>query len=726
MKQSIVIVLVLTSLTSAFVSAQTSELSKMPLAELQARVKSGEPEAMVQLATRYHMGTGVPQDNARYGSLMDQAAKAGADIARGYCARYGRSQPRNRDLAFSLFQKAADRGEPLALCYLADCNTWGHGTKRDLPKAHALLEQATASGEPEVIAALAKAQFFGTGTVKSEAAALATLLSAKDSGSAAIAQEIADNYWKGYGTERDEAQAEHYALLALKGGMRSLFDEIIKSYSQGPGISKANALLRRAGEQGDAGSWLKLAENHGHGRGTEQNPTLAHECFLKAGDLGDGSGYYQAALDFQNGRGVPQNEDRAKAIFGQAAALGHVEARRFLTRQGPPAPVEGDFVPLAASIRPPAPGATSAERFLHQLTRITTRYLLDSAYRPATGSTLNDLDFAEWRANSIVALLRSPIGQEAPADLRVFCKRALELDAAFLMARSVRYPPPDQNGGMSLGKFGLGAILAMAADMEADGSRATQPWLNSNTPVNQHMQAFTADFANNTLLPAMRRVEKSNQLLEEARALQQVGGWHQRWADLLNTFAASDASLKPYAADPRISDPTWHFAALRDLGETYFGQSITSRGEGEQSEIRRQAPTVDFGSPAEAPILIHIKSSGQGWAFQFGYNDPPNLKRAYVLTCTRGHIGAKIGMFDGLWAAQGMTSWGNDARTKFSSSERTMHLLAHLPVTGAESENEVEATLLIYLREDFPTADAAAAQARHLDLFALPHTQRSQ
>jgi TPR repeat protein len=698
-----------------------ADLRTLPVPELQARVKAGDAEAMVQLASRYTMGTGVPVDNHSHGTLLERAAAAGSEFAKGYCARYGRGQPRNKGLAFELISKAAARGEPLALCQLADCYMWGSGTKRDLPKAYQLFQQAAESGEPEAVIGLYRAQFGGVGIKASREAAHATLLRAKDSGSAYIANHLADDFWTGFGCERDEAQAEAFALLALKGDLRTSFDKIIETYAKGPGIGKANDLYRRAGEQGDAQAWLKLADNHAHGRGTEQNPTKAHEFYLKAGDLGDGQGYYLAALDYQNGRGVEPSEDKAKALLEKAAALDSKDARIILTRQGPPSPVDGEFVALAQGIQAPKADATPAERFLHQLARITTRYLLDTAYRPSTSSTLDDLTWAEWRANSLVALLQSPIGNAAPADLRAFCKRALDLDAAYLLAWKTRSPPDQgKDGRPSLAKLGLGAILAIARDIEADAGRTTQPWLYSNTPANQNSQAFTADIANNMILPAIRRVEKSNELLQEAKARKQRDDLHKRWAELLTALATTDATLKPYATDPRITDPSWHFATLHDLGEAFFGQCITNRGEGEQSDLRRQAPSIDFGDLTDGPIVVHIKSSVKGWAFQFGYNDKPSTERKYVLTCTRGHIGAKVGMFTGLWSAQGMTSWGNDAQAKFAFNQRTHHLLSHLPITGSASESEVEGTLLIYLTEQFPTAEAALAKARHINLFDLP------
>lgn len=701
--------------------ANAADLRKASVSDLESRISAGDAGAMVQLATRYTSGTGVPVDNNKHSALLRRAAAAGSDLAKGYCARFGKGQPRDTDLAFRLFAKAAEQREPLGLCYLAECYISGSGTKRNLPKAISLLEKAAESGEPEAILELSRAHFVGVGTPRSEATALAVLLQAKDSGSSSIHGQIAYHYLHGYGCDRDDAQAETYALLALKGGIRSTYDSLLDSYRQAADFARANQLYLRAGQQGDPDSWIKLAENFARGRGVAGDPTKAHECFLKAGELGDGNGYYQAALDYQSGRGVEASEDLYKALLAKAADMGNRDARALITRQGPPAPVEGEFVPLNAGLRVPSSNASPAERFIHQLTRISTRYLLDTAYRPSTGSTLDDLTWAEWRANSVVALLQSPIGKAAPPDLRAFCKRSLELDAAFLLAWKTRSPPDlGKGGGPSLAQLGLGAILAITGDMEAEAGRSTQPWLSNNTPTNRNLQAFTATIANDMILPAMRRVEKSNQLLKLARAKQQRDDLHTRWAELLSTLAASDSSLQPYAADPRTSDPSWHFAALHDLGEIFFGQCVTTRGEGEQSELRRNAPSVDFGNPADGPILVHIRSSGKGWAFQFGLNEKPRDERRYILTCTRGHIGAKIGIFEGLWAARGMSSWGNNGQTTFSINMRMSQLLAHLPVTGRASESEVEGSLLIYLPEQFATAEAAIAKARHVNLFDLP------
>lgn len=397
-----------------------------------------------------------------------------------------------------------------------------------------------------------------------------------------------------------------------------------------------------------------------------------------------------------------------------------------IKKLGPPSPVDSEFVALASGITQPKAGATAAEQFLHQLARITGRYLLDTAYMPSSNSAFNDLAWAEWRARSLVSLLKSPVGKNAPEELLEFCRKALEVEALFQKSWELEFPQRyAKDPDAVLRQITSTMLVAMIADLEADAGRAAQPWSYWNTPINQNTQSATARIAEDIILPAMRRHEQAIDYLEEAMALKKRLGLHDGWVRLLNNLAAQDASLRPYAADPRVTDPCWHFGLVRSFGEVFFGECITTRGKDEPSSpIRQAAPIVSFGDLGEGPVMVHISSREGGWAFQFGFDEETAPERAYVLNCTKGHIGAKIGIFRGIWAAQGMKDWGSDGMCKFSSNSLMPHLVSHMPVTGAEVENEVEGTLLIYLTSQFPSDEEAAKKARHIKLFDLPHETR--
>lgn len=391
-------------------------------------------------------------------------------------------------------------------------------------------------------------------------------------------------------------------------------------------------------------------------------------------------------------------------------------ARFALKQDGPPSPVDGSFVSLAVGLGTQSSETSPAGKFLHQLARITARYLLDTAYTPSSGSPMYDLVEVKSRAQSLAALLSSDIGQAAPAELRDFCRNSLLVDAVFQRAWEI-FQPPVREPGQPAGQFTSSILMAMIRDLEESPGLKVHPWENWGISGHENMDKAFGQYFTDSILPAMQREQASKSMLKRARAMKEEWNPHYKWAELLQKLAANDPSLAAYAAEPRVTDPTWHFLLLDAAGDSFFGKSFGERGRLPDRNFFR-FPEKDFGDVRKGPVLIHIRSNKKSWAFNFGFDDPANVEHAYVARCSKGHFGLKVGITGTIWAAEGMTSWINDGETRFQSNGSVRgHTLAHFPTTGSEAECETEGTLLIYNPKLHGSAAEAEQIARKIELF---------
>lgn len=167
-----------------------------------------------------------------------------------YTQGEGEYRRQNYAEAVSLYEKAANLGDPRAQCALAGCYAGGRGVTRDAAQAAAWYEKAALQG-------YAKAQ-----------------------------NALADLYRNGRGVERDEIQAAAWYEKAARQGYAKAQFNLGLCYSNGWGVAKDDALAmlwyQKAARQGHADAKSAVGACYEQGLGVEQDHALAMEWYQKA------------------------------------------------------------------------------------------------------------------------------------------------------------------------------------------------------------------------------------------------------------------------------------------------------------------------------------------------------------------------------------------------------------------------------------------------------------
>ena len=207
--------------------------------------RSGDPEAMMQMAQAYLNGDGVEQDNAKAVEYMRMAAE--------------------EDLPEAQYN--------LALFY---CQ--GDGVERSFAQARYWMERAEENGDedaPGILAELEKAEKF-------EAAAKAGDVQAKAELASILMQ---------FRSEENLRECVAYAREAAEAGNALGMYTLALAYEHGRGVEEsagdAFAWYRQAAELGYAPAMTNLGCLYGRGDGTEQDEELAMVWIRKAAAKGD-------------------------------------------------------------------------------------------------------------------------------------------------------------------------------------------------------------------------------------------------------------------------------------------------------------------------------------------------------------------------------------------------------------------------------------------------------
>ncbi len=180
-------------------------------------------------------------------------------------------------MAFSWFERAADRGDPEALYALSRCYLLGEGTAAHLGKGRQLLKEAA------------------------------------EKGAFAAQYDLAMLYYHGYG--------EKAASYVTPGYVAQDFDQAV-------------FWLQKAAAQGDAMALYFLGKCCEEGTGTEQNKAFAFAFYRRSAELENP--WAQCALGrcYEYGVGTDPDPDRAVSYYRKAADGGDAEAWDALERLG--------------------------------------------------------------------------------------------------------------------------------------------------------------------------------------------------------------------------------------------------------------------------------------------------------------------------------------------------------------------------------------------------------
>ncbi len=180
-------------------------------------------------------------------------------------------------MAFSWFEKAAERGDAEALYALSRCYLAGEGTAAHLEKGRALLKEAA------------------------------------EKGAFAAQYDLAMLYYHGYG--------EKAASYITPGYVAQDFDQAV-------------FWLQKAASQGDAMALYFLAKCCEEGTGTEQNAAYALAFYRRSAELENPWALCALGRCYEYGIGTASDLARAAEYYRKAADLGDAEAWDGLDRLG--------------------------------------------------------------------------------------------------------------------------------------------------------------------------------------------------------------------------------------------------------------------------------------------------------------------------------------------------------------------------------------------------------
>lgn len=273
-KRYIFVVILILLVNSTFLAGQTVELIMLPLVALEAKATSGDPPAMIQLATRYNLGIGVGQNLNKTRELIEKAAAAGNTTAIGMCASSGWGRAKDAAFAFKCFEQSSNEGDLAAQRNLARCYSKGLGCSMNYDKATDMYQKLSVlSGDPASTYALALlyldtncAYHSPSGKPVPPIVGRLGMLQAAARLCSVAKVDLADCLERGIGCTRDQRGAiQLYSQAATEGcplAMRLLGSR----YWKGVGgvsrdIVKAKELYRKAGEIGDKEALAWLAAN---------------------------------------------------------------------------------------------------------------------------------------------------------------------------------------------------------------------------------------------------------------------------------------------------------------------------------------------------------------------------------------------------------------------------------------------------------------------------------
>jgi TPR repeat protein/pimeloyl-ACP methyl ester carboxylesterase len=233
----------------------------------------------------------------------------------------------NPILVASLYEKAADAGNPAALNSLGSSYTFGRGVSKDPKQAVELFRKAATKDSRYGAASLARAYERGEGVPADQRKArywhakyVNTLQNDADRGDHSASELLSEMYKNGDHVPKDPAAAEYWSgkmVTQLEAGARNghawLAQRLGSSYLWGLGVEKAPdkavTWLRKAAEAGDAYAMIGLADIVKDAVETEKWYGKALQLYAKNAESGDPRAMRQLGDMYLEGQGTQKNEE---------------------------------------------------------------------------------------------------------------------------------------------------------------------------------------------------------------------------------------------------------------------------------------------------------------------------------------------------------------------------------------------------------------------------------
>lgn len=218
---------------------------------LRKAAEQGYGPAQFRLWQAYTEGKLVPRDSAEAVRWLRKAAEHGhgpAQLVLGQLYAEGKLVPKDHAEAVQWLRKAAEQGQPLWRIYLAVMSLNGKASPKELESVHELLFEDGHNVSPAEMAA--------------------------------VARIIAESFHYGYDTAPDLPQALNWYRKAAEQGDATTQVRLGLMYAEGRGVTRdeqeAVRWFRRAAEQGDASAQSLLSFMYWQGRGVPTDLVEAH------------------------------------------------------------------------------------------------------------------------------------------------------------------------------------------------------------------------------------------------------------------------------------------------------------------------------------------------------------------------------------------------------------------------------------------------------------------
>jgi uncharacterized protein len=304
--------------------------------------EAGNGWAMGMLARAYRRGdAGVAQDYALAKSWAEKGADVGNAIAEVQLAliyQDGLGVPKNERIGYDWWVRAANRGQPDALCNLGQIFERGQLVTLDRARARNLMAAGAAgSNNPSCASRAAFLYSSGNNSGISDEAQRLTPDAEKFKHFAQMAAQRGDVIAKNLlarcmafaldGCKRDPAAAMAIWQELAKQGDAYAISGMAELYMVGRGVAKdearAMALFKRPELKDYPDAIHNLGMFYSNGlAGMKIDNKRANEYFEKAAKLGSAGALRDLALQYRLGRGVPPDKIKALDYLRQAANLG--------------------------------------------------------------------------------------------------------------------------------------------------------------------------------------------------------------------------------------------------------------------------------------------------------------------------------------------------------------------------------------------------------------------
>jgi TPR repeat protein len=278
------------------------DLTLPDLEALEAKAKTGDPEAETTLALAYHAGTLLKVDDAEALRLLQHAANRGylaAEEAMGIFCQSGFGMAPDKAQAVAWYDKAAQHGSLDAATNLALMYSTGDGTPKDKAKAATWFRKSAEAGD------------------------------------ATAELNLAVLYHRGEGVPKDDAQAELWLTRAADQGLLPAMLQLATWKLQpehGFNVDAAIVWYKKAAEQGDASAQVALGDIFSEDRFHHVDYPQALGWYRKAAEQGRAAGQFGLGARYLLGQGVPRDPEEARRWLTPAANQGHPYAQYLLAK----------------------------------------------------------------------------------------------------------------------------------------------------------------------------------------------------------------------------------------------------------------------------------------------------------------------------------------------------------------------------------------------------------